>query len=308
MATRFTLEQLRAFERVARLGSFSATATHLNLTQPSVSLRVRELETAIGADLFVRRGPRIGLTAAGRTLLDYVDQMQQIESEIASRFTHDDPLHGMLRLGATDSFALVCLPPLLRRLEQRHPRLKVSVNVDNSTGLSRLLNERELDIAVVSEPTLAPHVGQRPAGYNELAWVGSPKLGCPISPLSAEDLVGYHIMLTPPPSRLHDTVIGWFTAARCMPERLSTCDSLSVIISNVIAGVAIAVVPVSLVRKEIANNLLRRIDARPQLRPHSVSICYQRDWKEDNLAALASIASELIKEYRLFLSHAAGPR
>mgnify|MGYP001549144611 CR=1 FL=1 len=58
-----TLNQLRAFERIVRLGSFRAAAEELRVTQPSVSQRIRELEAALETSLFLRRGPRVRLTA-----------------------------------------------------------------------------------------------------------------------------------------------------------------------------------------------------------------------------------------------------
>ena len=64
-----TLGQLRAFERIVRLGSFHAAALELKLSQPSVSQRIRELEAALQTPLFVRRGPRISLTAEGHALV-----------------------------------------------------------------------------------------------------------------------------------------------------------------------------------------------------------------------------------------------
>src|SRR5690554_5790751 len=127
--TRLNLEQLRAFVHIARLGTFHAAAHHLGLTQPSVSQRIRELEATLDAQLFTRRGPRISLTIEGRALLDYAARMLAVETEIAERFESRDPLKGMLRLGVSDSFALVCLTELLRRLEMRYPQLKVSVVV-----------------------------------------------------------------------------------------------------------------------------------------------------------------------------------
>ena len=65
-----TLSQLRTFERIVRLGSFRAAAQELRLTQPSVSQRIRELEDALRTQLFVRRGPRISLTAEGHALVE----------------------------------------------------------------------------------------------------------------------------------------------------------------------------------------------------------------------------------------------
>jgi len=89
-----TLGQLRAFERIVRLGSFHAAALELKLSQPSVSQRIRELEAALNTPLFVRRGPRVSLTAEGHALIEYADRMLATAGELVERFRTRDPLKG----------------------------------------------------------------------------------------------------------------------------------------------------------------------------------------------------------------------
>jgi len=153
-----TLSQLRAFERIVRLGSFHAAARELALSQPSVSQRIRELEGILKTPLFVRRGPRVSLTAEGHALVEYADRVLGAAGEMMDRFRTRDPLKGMLRMGVNESFALVVLPELLRRLEERYPAIRTSVLVGDTGVVSGKLDDQELDIAVVSEPTVARHV------------------------------------------------------------------------------------------------------------------------------------------------------
>src|SRR5260221_11791537 len=105
-----TLSQLRAFERIVRLGSFHAAARELRLSQPSVSQRIRELEAVLKTPLFVRRGPRVSLTAEGHALVEYADRVLGAAGDMVERVATRDPTNGMLPLGVTESFALVCLP------------------------------------------------------------------------------------------------------------------------------------------------------------------------------------------------------
>lgn len=298
---RLSLDQLRAFEHIARLGTFHAAARHLGLTQPSVSQRIRELEAVLGARLFTRRGPRISLTIEGRALLDYAVRMLAVETEIALRFESRDPLRGLLRLGANDSFALVCLVDLLRRLEARYPQLKVSVVVDNSIAMSRLLNDQAIDIAVVSEPEVEPHVQELRIGFNELAWLASSRLGLPRGEIGPRHLAAEHIMVSPRPSRLYDTVMGWFAAAGQEPVRVSTCNNLSVMAIAILEGTAIGVMPVCVMRQELARSRVRRLDAGPPIRSHAVSICYQSAGIGPGIEAVVSLARQLIAEKELFL-------
>src|SRR5262245_33165456 len=109
-----TLAQIETFYWIARLGSVRGAATFLNLTQPSISLRIRALETALGMRLFDRSGRRLRLTREGTALLPRAERLMAIAEEFGSRSIQHDPLHGQLRLGAPDSFGLTCLSQLLQ--------------------------------------------------------------------------------------------------------------------------------------------------------------------------------------------------
>src|SRR5688572_29053578 len=98
-----TFAQLRAFERIVRLGSFHAAARELGLSQPSVSQRIRELEDELGTAVFIRRGPRVTLTAEGHALVEYADRLLGTAGQMTERFRTRDPLKGMLRLGLNES-------------------------------------------------------------------------------------------------------------------------------------------------------------------------------------------------------------
>src|SRR6266404_9019698 len=94
-----TLSQLRAFERIVRLGSFRAAAQQLRLTQPSVSQRIRELEAVLKTSLFIRRGPRVSLTAEGHALIEYADRLLGAAGEMTERFQTREPRSEERRVG-----------------------------------------------------------------------------------------------------------------------------------------------------------------------------------------------------------------
>ena len=167
-----TLNQLRAFERIVRIGSFSGAAKELRLTQPSISQRIRELETALDTSLFLRNGPRIQPTAEAHALLAYADRVLETEIEMRERFRSRDPLRGLLRIGVSENFALICMAEMFRRLEERYPAIKASVFVGDSGMLSQQLNQLTLDLAIVSEP----HVEGTSSRFRSASagWPGSP--------------------------------------------------------------------------------------------------------------------------------------
>ena len=296
-----TLSQLRAFERIVRLGSFHAAARDLHLSQPSVSQRIRELESVLQAPLFLRRGPRIDLTAEGHALVEYADRMLGAAGEMEQRFRTCDPLKGMLRLGLNESFALLCLPELLRRLEQRYPAIRTSVSVGDTGMVSRMLDARELDIAVVSEPNVAEHVRQEPLGKNEFGWFTSATFELPRRVLTPAELGHYHLIVPPSPARLHSTVTKWFADAGARPARVSTCNSISATMLTVLHGTAIGVVPVRVMQAELAKRTVRLVRVLPKVPPHRVSICYQISEFGPGIKALVDLTRELVAHYKLFV-------
>lgn len=295
-----TLSQVRAFERIARLGSFHAAAKHVGITQPSISQRIKDLEETLGVELFTRNGPRVTLTSDGHALLEHADRLLETADEMVLRFKRRDPLLGLLRIGVNESFGLICLTDLMRRLEQQYPKLKTSVIVGDTSKVSGLLNDHQLDLAVISEPGVANHVHQVPIGRNELAWVASGELDLPSGTLTPAQLAAHHLIVSPQTARLYTTMTNWFATDGVVPERVSTCDSLSVTIMMVRSGFAIGLVPVRVVADELAQGSMVRIPVTPAVGAHRVSLCYQIAQLGPNLQAIVDLTKELIAHHQLF--------
>jgi len=295
-----TLGQLRAFERIVRLGSFHAAAEELRLSQPSVSQRIRELESALNTPLFVRRGPRVSLTAEGHALVEYADRMLATAGELVERFRTRDPLKGTLRLGVNETFAFVCLPELLKRLEQQYPAIRTSVFVGDTGVVSARLNDQALDIAVVSEPTVAPHVSQEPLGANTFGWFASTAMTLPRRAFTPRDLEQYQLIVPPPPARLHATVEKWFAVAGVKPRRISTCNSILATAETIAQGVAIGIVPVRIMQSQVDRRSARQLNVNPPLPGHHVAICYQIREFGPGLKVLVDLIRELAAKHKLF--------
>ena len=295
-----TLGQLRAFERIVRLGSFHAAALELKLSQPSVSQRIRELESALQTPLFVRRGPRVSLTAEGHALIEYADRMLATAGELIERFHTRDPLKGTLRLGVNETFAFICLPELLERMEQRYPAIRTSVFVGDTGVVSARLNDQALDIAVVSEPTVAPHVSQEALGVNAFGWFASTSIALPRRTLTPADLEQYQLLVPPPSARLHATVMKWFADAHVKPRRISTCNSIHATAETVAQGAAIGIVPVRIMHPAVEKRGVRQLKLNPPLPGHHVAICYQIREFGPGLKVLVDLIRELVAKHKLF--------
>ena len=123
------LRQLRAFCHAARLGSITRAAVHLGLSQPAVSLHVRELENELEAVLFDRGGSGVRLTSAGETLYELsrplVQGMDGLTVDFMERI--DGAVSGRLQLAASPAGVSFVLPSYIRRFRDRYPDVRLRV-------------------------------------------------------------------------------------------------------------------------------------------------------------------------------------
>ncbi len=257
-----SLPALEAFYWVVRLGGFQAAATRLGVSQPTISTRVKELERRVGRSLLVRTGHRAKPTPNGATTFEYAGRILGLVQDLESRLRSGGPLRGLVRLGTSDGFALVCLGALLNMLKDNAPELRIAITVGNSRALETRLRDGDLDLAIVSDGLEARDLRTQALGEQEIAWVGSPALGLPMT-ISADDLVSQQVFTNPPPSHLFTVLMDWFGHSGVSPPPLSSCDSVAVIASLVAAGAGISVLPVCIVEKELAAGALRRLDVSP---------------------------------------------
>jgi DNA-binding transcriptional LysR family regulator len=190
---RATLSQIEALYWIARLGSFRAAAVQLGLTQPTISLRIRGLEEALGSRMFERVGRQVRLSEAGSALLPLAKRMMDVAEQVSTKHGPMDPLRGRLRMGAPASFALSCMADLLGALKRPYPDLTVALTIDNSVVLRQRLNKRELDMAFVVEPEVEPFVRVELLGQMTHAWVCNARLGLSRKWVEPKDLMPYQV-------------------------------------------------------------------------------------------------------------------
>src|SRR6185436_18593760 len=125
-----SLDQLQALREVVALGSFSAAAQKLRLTQPAVSLQIRELEKRLGVQLIERMGKRAYATAAGEELVTHARRLaHDAEDALAAMRRHRDGGPGRVRLGTSVAVCTYLLPPVLAGLRRAHRSLEVAITV-----------------------------------------------------------------------------------------------------------------------------------------------------------------------------------
>ncbi|MFM2447543.1 MAG: hypothetical protein RI936_1990 [Pseudomonadota bacterium] len=151
-ALRPTLHQLRVFEAVARLGSYTRAAEELHLTQPTVSVQMRELAATVGLPLLETRGRQTAPTTVGEALLAAARGMFDHWAAFEMLVSQTRGLQrGRLRLAAVTT-AEYFLPALLAPYARAHPGIEVQLVVENRDAIVRRLELDQDDLAVMMLP------------------------------------------------------------------------------------------------------------------------------------------------------------
>jgi len=144
-----TLRQLRTFAEVARRASFTGAAKALHLTQPAVSMQVRQLEDAAGLPLFEQVGRRVQLTGAGRELFGYATRVGELLREAEEAMTALKGIAGGELAIAVVSTAKYFAPRLLAEFRSRHPEVRLRLAVSNREAVVRELAANDIDLAIM---------------------------------------------------------------------------------------------------------------------------------------------------------------
>lgn len=139
---------LLSFVAVAETGSLTRAASRLGLAQPTVSLRIKRLETELGAALFERGPRRLTLTAAGEVLLGYARRILALSDEVRARLAEAE-VEGTVRLGTPEDFATTHLAWVLARFATSHPRTALAVTTDLTLNLLERFRAGEFDLVLV---------------------------------------------------------------------------------------------------------------------------------------------------------------
>ncbi len=142
---------LQSFVIVVDCGSLAEAARRLDLTPAAVATRIKSLEDGLGTALVRRAGRTVKATEAGIKILEHARRVLRDVRDLHAIANDDVPL-GELRLGASTSALTGLLPPVLRRLYDRHPKLELHVQPGTSSNLYHKVTTGVLDAAVIVEP------------------------------------------------------------------------------------------------------------------------------------------------------------
>jgi len=154
-----TLRQLRYFETLARTKHFGMAADQCAVTQPALSMQIKELERELGVDLVERRGNTVALTVAGQDIAARAEAiLAQVRELTDYARQHHGELTGPLRLGIIPSVAPYLLPSLLTAVEREYPSLDLMIRETHTNTLVEELLRGDLDAVLLALPVQNPQI------------------------------------------------------------------------------------------------------------------------------------------------------
>ncbi|MCW2097193.1 LysR family transcriptional regulator [Lelliottia amnigena] len=242
--TTLNLGNLATFRLVIQRGSFSAAADILGLSQPAVSLQVRQLEQFLRTRLVERTGRGIKATAAGLALLEHGNRIEQVVEEAirsVSEFSHE--ISGTITLGTGATACIHLLPPLLRQLREEHPLLRVGVTTGNTLDVVRAVEENRLDIGLVTLPASGRALEVMPLLDEEFVLIISQAQDEEIAQFSPQILHALPLIAFESGSGTRDLIDDWFNTCDLEVCPVMQLGSIEAIKRMVRAGLGYSIVP-----------------------------------------------------------------
>lgn len=258
-----TLHQLKVFESVARHLSFTRAAEELFLTQPTVSLQIKQLENLVALPLFEQMGKRIYLTEAGQELYQYSRAIAQLIADMELALDELKGLErGKLNISVV-STANYFAPHLLAKFCQRYQGITVSLNVTNRENVLRQLADNLTDLAIMGQPPDGLDIVSESFMENPLVIIAPPNHPlCGQQKIPVKRLAQEVFLVREPGSGTRNAMERFFTEQQITINRGMETDTSEAIKQAVQAGMGLGIMSRHTIELELITNRLMILDVQ----------------------------------------------
>jgi DNA-binding transcriptional LysR family regulator len=258
-----TFAQLRAFATVARLGSVSAAAATLGVSEPAVSAAVASLRRDLDDALFVRAGNGIRLTPGGERLAAGAAEIIGLEGRLRREVGEARGERGLLRLAVSPTVAEYVSAPLLDAFTRRQRGLEVAQEVASSENFASLLGDRRADVALGPAPPPAPGIEVTPFLRYRLVVVAGPDHAlAEAHDVALERLAAERWLVGPAGAEPHSALHGFFRGAGLAPPQAGAFATEAAAQSAAAAGQGVMLAIAHTVLDQLRRGDLVRLDVR----------------------------------------------
>jgi DNA-binding transcriptional LysR family regulator len=236
-------DQLRSLLEVVEQGSFSAAARRLNLTQPAVSLQIRELERRFSVRLIERLGKRAHATLPGRELVEAARRIfRECDDADAAMRRFREGWVGRIHVATTLTAMIYRLPPILRRVRLDHPGIDLVVTNTPTQATVESIVQNRIDLGLVNLPVENKQLKITPLCAERMVAIFSAGTQGVSDEVTPAYVARQNLLVEEASSAAYPLVLGWFSGHSPSPEptRLGTVEALK---SAVASNLGMAIVP-----------------------------------------------------------------
>ena len=249
------MRQLRIFCAVAEEGSFTAAAEKVHTVQSNVTMRVKELESELGQQLFIRQKSGAMLTGAGQTFLGYAQRILQLTDASRNALMDTATPAGHLRLGSMETTAAIRLPQVLTKFRAKHPQVQLSLLTGTTVELIKAIEGHRLDAAFVGGFHQNSALSQEEVFQEELGLVSSGEFDSLAAVVRA--MPQQTVLVFRTGCFYRSTLEHWFYQVGLVPNQVMELGTLDGILSCVAAGMGVTLLPRSVTESYASRQAIR---------------------------------------------------
>lgn len=240
---KLTLKQFRYFEALAKEGHFGRAAEACAISQPALSMQIKELEETLGANLFERSARQLRLTGFGeafairvREVLKSVDELSDFARSAEGEFL------SQLRIGVIPTIAPYMLPKIIGNLTHEYPSLDIQIRETQTEKLTQELEEGRLDTAILALPISEPSFAEIELFKEEFVLVRNSEDEAKPVP-DSKSLREMRLLLLEEGHCFRDQALSFCNIRSGLPREGLEGSSLSTLVQMVGAGIGVTLIP-----------------------------------------------------------------
>lgn len=296
-----TLRQLQYFVALAELRHFGKAADRCCVTQPALSMQIRELEDTLGVQLVGRRRGHIALTEDGKAIAERARALLATAQELRDYARHrGETLVGELKLGVIPSVAPYLLPKILPDLHARFPRLQLKLHELVTASLLGELTAGTLDAAIIALPVSDPLIASMRMFDDAFLLARASSEGAPAGPIPVDSLRNENMLLLNDGHCLRDQALSY--CRWIDPQRLSEfgASSLTTIMKLVAGGYGVTLLPEIAADAELSDPRIELLRFAPPVPKRTIGIAWRRaSTREKDYVALARLVIDMQRAQRI---------
>lgn len=272
-----TIRHLRIFITVADLGSMTAAAKALFISQPTVSQAITELETHYGIKLFERLSKRLFITQNGSQLLSYARHITSLVDEMEQVIKNPEEI-GSMTIGASLTIGECLLPALISIFTKKYPHFQVNAIIKNTLDIETLIAKNTVDLAIVEGIVHSADIITEPFENDELALVcGKEHPLYNVKTVFPDELTNINFIVREKGSGTRELFENAMSANEIKWRPAWECNGSDIIKSAALKSIGVAVISKRLVQHELDKGLLHAFQIDGIELKRKFSIAYHKN-------------------------------